>query len=33
MLMLGREVNQAIDLVFPHPTQNNQPDCDQYVAE
>ena len=33
MLMLGREVNQPVDLVFPHPSQNHQPDCDQYVAE
>ena len=33
MLMLGREVNQPVDLVFPHPSFSDQIDCDQYVAE
>ena len=33
MLMLGREMNQPVDLVFPHPSFSDQIDCDQYVAE
>jgi hypothetical protein len=33
MLMLGREVNQPIDLVFPIRTEQHHDDEDQYVAD